>query len=1128
MPDTLPSVEPISSTSWKCKLTFQHVASSQWSAQFASSNALRASFVDAYGRYKIWGGSIGVFQDHDDLALLDQSLKNAWRAARQIAELLCSLEEDLSDFEAIVTGLRENRQGSLYNDLEGSHGGDGSSVPTEHSDDPTSQISEVHEVFMSIDDTVSTLLKLLALIRSPPPRDYFAQASATIEQPSVLSETFDEELIGRENPLLNTAKKKWLKIRLGKANNRRRKFLLYYQQNSERLAAKIDVFKKAGTASDAYATGSTPSIQRDRLAWTVSRTERSDMTTSFVNTAASTLVDNGLVVQAQMSGDEGMSDDEEMSDDEAMSDDEEMSDDEVLQGSYLSESESQESKLSVIPLAQVSQGRTEFTCPYCCLLQTTNTERSWQEHVFSDIKAYMCTSESCELRTFGTSHAWFQHEIETHLVEWQCQYCTLPPFDQLQDFRDHMLSHHDQRFAQSQLLALTRVSQQPADSVSAAACNFCDWSDRIRDVDKHAPNDQVIRVSLARYRAHVGAHLEQIALSMLKTQFSSSERSGSGESQHAPDVATAQEETVPLSDVMLYSAAFQGLEAKVTQLVNDGADVNASEYPGRATPLQAAAENGHYSIVASLCENGADIQGDLRFPSPLHLAAKRGHERMVRMLLDLTEGSIDTQDVNNQTPLSLAAQNGNVAVVRLLLETNKVDSESKDCIFGQTPLSFAAQNGHNAVVRLLLNWGTVDADSKTNATYQTPLSLAAENGHEAVVRLLLGASEVDPDSKSIHAQTPLSLAAYNGHEAVTRLLLDTGRVDLNFKASGAGETPLWCAACRGHEMIVRLLLGTSKVDPDSKNRYALTPLSIAAWHGHEAVVRLLLETSKVDVNSKNNTHGMTPLLLAAWQGHEVVVRLLLETGVDVNSRSDSGETPLSRASQYGYEAVVKLLLETGQVDVNWKSYLGQTPLSLAAKNGHEAVVRLLLESTKVDVDPEDNIGDTPLSLAAREGHEEVVRWLLDRGAEMNSRDHLGQTPLSIAARVGHEATVRVLVDRGAEVNSKNNEGQTPLSLATQFGHEAVIRLLLETDVDVNSSNVEGQTPLWQAILQGHERIVHLLLETDNVDVNLRDDEGQTPLALATLRGHKEIVNLLLETGKVDAASRETWTVCKRQ
>ncbi|KAK3338119.1 hypothetical protein B0H65DRAFT_477827 [Neurospora tetraspora] len=48
----------------------------------------------------------------------------------------------------------------------------------------------------------------------------------------------------------------------------------------------------------------------------------------------------------------------------------------------------------------------------------------------------------------------------------------------------------------------------------------------------------------------------------------------------------------------------------------------------------------------------------------------------------------------------MAAKNGHEAVVKLLLDTGKVDADPKDRA-GQTALHIAAENGHEAVVKLL-------------------------------------------------------------------------------------------------------------------------------------------------------------------------------------------------------------------------------------------------------------------------------------------------------------------------------------------------------------------------------------------------------------------------------------------
>jgi Ankyrin repeats (3 copies) len=84
----------------------------------------------------------------------------------------------------------------------------------------------------------------------------------------------------------------------------------------------------------------------------------------------------------------------------------------------------------------------------------------------------------------------------------------------------------------------------------------------------------------------------------------------------------------------------------------------------------------------------------------LHLAAYFGVQDAANALLKRAQ-NLDLKDSYGRTPLWWAAEKGHEAVVKLLLETGKADVDSKDTEHGRTPLSWAAANGHEAVVKLL-------------------------------------------------------------------------------------------------------------------------------------------------------------------------------------------------------------------------------------------------------------------------------------------------------------------------------------------------------------------------------------------------------------------------------------------
>ncbi|RKK23692.1 hypothetical protein BFJ66_g17403 [Fusarium oxysporum f. sp. cepae] len=497
----------------------------------------------------------------------------------------------------------------------------------------------------------------------------------------------------------------------------------------------------------------------------------------------------------------------------------------------------------------------------------------------------------------------------------------------------------------------------------------------------------------------------------------------------------------------------------------------------------------------------------------LHLVAYFGIKDAAQILA--TRNIADLTDSYGRTALWYAAARGHETVVKLLLDTGKVDVNTRDTLHGQTPLWRAAAGGYEGIVKLLLNIGEVDVDAK-DPIGRTPLSWAAKRGYKDIVKLLLDTGNVDVNARdTVFGWTPLSRAIEKGDEGIVKLLLGTGNVDLDAKDRN-GQTPLWGAAERGHEGIVKRLLDTGNLDVNARDtRHGQTPLSWAGERGNEGIVKLLLDTGNIDVDAKDPM-GRTPLLWAAKQGYEGIVKLLLDTGkVDVDAEDENGQTPLSWAGERGHEGIVKLLLDTGNVDVDAKDGKGRTPLWGAAERGHEGIVKLLLGTGKVDVDAEDEDGHTPLWGAAERGHEGIVKLLLDTGSvDVNARGTgYGWKPLSQATKWGHEGIVKLLLDTGnVDVDAKDPMGRTPLSWAAGWGHEGIVKLLLGTgNVDVDAKDEDGQTPLSGAAAGGHEGIVKLLLGTGNVDVDARDTGfGWTPLSWAVAGGHEGIVKLLLK------------------
>ena len=85
--------------------------------------------------------------------------------------------------------------------------------------------------------------------------------------------------------------------------------------------------------------------------------------------------------------------------------------------------------------------------------------------------------------------------------------------------------------------------------------------------------------------------------------------------------------------IALYIAAQNGRLTGVTQLIQDGADVNTAGSSDGCTPLWIAAQNGHAAVVAKLLQHGADksIRG-LHNETPLGAAVRMNHVAVIALL----------------------------------------------------------------------------------------------------------------------------------------------------------------------------------------------------------------------------------------------------------------------------------------------------------------------------------------------------------------------------------------------------------------------------------------------------------------------------------------------------------------
>nr|XP_057931344.1 protein fem-1 homolog B [Doryrhamphus excisus] len=192
------------------------------------------------------------------------------------------------------------------------------------------------------------------------------------------------------------------------------------------------------------------------------------------------------------------------------------------------------------------------------------------------------------------------------------------------------------------------------------------------------------------------------------------------------------------------------------------------------------------------------------------------------------------------TPLIIAARNGHDKVVRLLLDHYRVDTEQTGTvrfdsyvIDGATALWCAAGAGHFEAVRLLVSHGA--NVNHTTITNSTPLRAACFDGRLDIVRFLVE-HDADISITNKYNNTCLMIAAYKGHADVVGFLLERG-ANPDAKAH-CGATALHFAAEAGHLCIVAELVRRRAVM--AVNGHGMTPLKVAAESCKADVVELLL------------------------------------------------------------------------------------------------------------------------------------------------------------------------------------------------------------------------------------------------------------------------------------------------
>ncbi|XP_060920300.1 transient receptor potential cation channel subfamily A member 1b [Labrus mixtus] len=191
----------------------------------------------------------------------------------------------------------------------------------------------------------------------------------------------------------------------------------------------------------------------------------------------------------------------------------------------------------------------------------------------------------------------------------------------------------------------------------------------------------------------------------------------------------------------LHYACRLGIHDSVKNMLGLSGQVGlACKSKDKKSALHFAAQYGRINTCHRLLETITDSrllnEGDERGLTPLHLASKDGHIKVVQLLL--RKGALFHSDYKGWTCLHHAASAGYTQTMEVLLSANPklMDKTDED---GNTALHISARGGHVAAVRLMLGRGAVLILNKNDTSF---LHEAVQNGRTDVVNAVIDSDRV--------------------------------------------------------------------------------------------------------------------------------------------------------------------------------------------------------------------------------------------------------------------------------------------------------------------------------------------------------------------------------------------------
>lgn len=510
-----------------------------------------------------------------------------------------------------------------------------------------------------------------------------------------------------------------------------------------------------------------------------------------------------------------------------------------------------------------------------------------------------------------------------------------------------------------------------------------------------------------------------------------------------------------------------------------------------ATPLHNAAKTGDIKKIRQLLDAGADINAtDNRGSSALHWAVLTGHLEATKLLL---KHKADPMFVNRagRTALHVAAVMGRPRAAALLIANGaQVDYNDNQ---GRTPLHLAIIDGRTATMDVLLQKGA-SFSGESGYDEQDALYHAIRARRREIISTLKAKG-------AMLSPFHLSAAACTGDLGLIRLLMKNG-------AELDSSVLVAATACSDRNTFSYLMSKAKlnlaeRVNEDTlaAQLAAIMTPSVYSPHYEKPKIELVRILFGRDARIKRHAHEL--LIPAARSNNFPFTKFLITLGAKVNQPDETGNTPLHWAAQEGNIEIVKLLLKHG-AKVDATSEWGNTPLLRAVPGNQLAVATFLLERG-ANVNAANELGNTALHLAAARDLTKMSTLLLNKGASKDARNREGNTPFHQAVRYPQKFGVaQHLLDAGVDVNAKNAQGFTPLHYIALRNIEAAPDYATQQEV------MWWQRPLEEVVADQDLTDLIQVMAKRRADFLAKNAEGKTPVDLARTNTQKPNLARLME------------------